>query len=187
MKKIFKNVGLAVFYIYLLAFSFIATPYFNWRYAKEHGFRSWLVFGEVIATAKAAIWPYYVAASFGPGRSSADARTDVHFANSRRASHEALNVISRFGGVTELPPKEASDVAQLLQASVTEAELVEDTYLQQVHPEFLRRFREDYTGSLRNLADGIRTGDRVKQISAAAAYNNFSEWVSTHAKELKFP
>jgi hypothetical protein len=148
---------------------------------------SWLAFGEVIATAKSVIWPYYAVVGFGLGRSSGDARTDLHFANSRRASNEALNLIDRFGGVTELPPKEASDVVRLLQASVTEAELVDDSYLKQVHPEFLRRFRDEYTGSLRDLADGIRTGDQVKQISAGTAYNSFSDWVHTHAKELKFP
>jgi hypothetical protein len=98
-----------------------------------------------------------------------------------------LKIISRFGGVSELPPKEALDVAQLLQAAVTEADQVEDAYLQKVHPEFLRRFRDEYTGSLRNFADGIRERDRAKQISAAAAYNKFSEWAAAHKTELKFP
>ena len=184
MKKTLRSIGFAVCYIYL-GVTFLATPYFNWRYAVEHGFGSWLFFGEVIATAKAAIWPYYALVP-SARRGSVEAYTDLHFANSRRASHEALSVISRFGGITELPPKEASDVVRLLQASVTEAELVDDSYLQQVHPEFLRRFRDEYTGSLGELADGIRTGDQAKEISGAANYNSFSEWVSTHAKELNF-
>lgn len=127
MKTTFRNIGLAVWYIYFLSMM-LAVPYFNWGYAKEHGFMSWLVFGEVIATAKSLIWPYYAVVGLCPRGSSAEARTDPHFANSRRASHEALSLINRFGGVTELPPKEASDVARLLQASVTEAELMDDLY-----------------------------------------------------------
>lgn len=186
MKKALRTIALTLLYIYIGVAIFVAFPYSNWRYAKEHGFGRWLVFGEVVATIKATIWPYYAMVGIGPGRSGSDASIDLHFANSRRASHEALKVIDQFGGVTELPPNAASNVVRLLQSSVTEAELAEDSYLQQVHPEFLQRFREDYTGSLRNLADGIRTGDRVKQISAAAAYNNFSEWVSSHAKEMNF-
>lgn len=86
-----------------------------------------------------------------------------------------------------MSPKEASDVAQVLEASVTEAELVDDAYLQRVHSEFLHRYREDYIGSLRSLADGVRTGDHAKQISAQATYNSFVEWMSTQAKELRFP
>jgi hypothetical protein len=187
VRKTFKNVGLAVFYVYSLVFALFATPYFNWRYAREHGFGSWLVFGEVIATGKAMIWPYYALAGIGSGGSSAGAHTDLHFANCTAASHEVSKIIARFDGITELPPKEASDVVRLLQVAVTEAELVEDAYLQQVHPEYLRRFREEYTGSLRDLAEAIRAGDRVRQFSAAAAYNNFCEWVKAHAKELRFP
>ncbi len=178
MRKTLTNMALGVLTIYSLASVFVASPYFNWRYATEHGFASWLCLGEVVATATAAVWPYYAVMSLGGGRDSPDTHTDPHFANSRRASYEALKIISRSGGVTQLARKDESDVIQLLQASVTEAELVEDTYLQQVHPEFQRRFREDYTGSLRSLADGIQTGNQAKLIAAAATYNNFSDWAS---------
>jgi hypothetical protein len=41
-----------------------AVPYFNWRYAQEHGFVRWFLFGEFIATAKGLAWPYFVAARF---------------------------------------------------------------------------------------------------------------------------
>lgn len=39
---------------------FIATLYFNWLYANEHGFWAWLLFGEIIATLKAFLWPIYL-------------------------------------------------------------------------------------------------------------------------------
>jgi|GEM_PF-3126376 len=55
-----------------------------------------------------------------------------------------------------------------------------------------RRFIIDFMasadiGSLRSYTDGVRTGDQAKLISAATTYNSFSEWMSTHAKELRFP
>lgn len=186
MKKTLATICSILFYIYGVSL-IIAVPYFNWRYAKDHGFGSWLVFGEVVATAKAVVWPYYVAVGSSAGGSSADANTDVHFANSMGACHEAVGIMDRFNSVGELPASEASRVVQLLDVAVTEAELVEDAYLQQVHAEFPRRFREEYTGSLRNLADGIRTGDRTRQVLAAIAYNNFSEWAKTHAEEMTYP
>ena len=34
--------------------------YFNWLYAVEHGFIAWVFFGEIIATLKALVWPYFV-------------------------------------------------------------------------------------------------------------------------------
>jgi hypothetical protein len=38
----------------------IFALYFNWQYAQEHGFMSWLFFGEVIATLKAIVWPFII-------------------------------------------------------------------------------------------------------------------------------
>ena len=33
--------------------------YYNWLYAKTHGFIAWLLFGEIIASFKALIWPLF--------------------------------------------------------------------------------------------------------------------------------
>jgi len=33
--------------------------YYNWLYAKTHGFLAWLFFGEIIASLKALIWPLF--------------------------------------------------------------------------------------------------------------------------------
>lgn len=46
-------------FIYIMAAG-ICGLWFNYDYAKRHGFVEWLLFGEVVATAKAFVWPYYV-------------------------------------------------------------------------------------------------------------------------------
>jgi len=183
MKKVLKELAATVLSIYILSFVF-AGVYFNWQYAKRHGFTDWLALGELSATAKAFVWPYY-AINGDPYLS----QTDPSFANSRASSRKTLEIVARFDGVLNLPPNEASEVVQLLEASVIEADLTKDSYLQMVHAEFPHRFRTDYTKSLRNLADGIRTGDEVKVISAIAVYNSFSDWVKSTADagELAFP
>ena len=63
MKRIRNNFGgsaaetlLAIYGISAM----IMAAYYNWKYAVEHGFISWLFFGEIIATAKALIWPFFV-------------------------------------------------------------------------------------------------------------------------------
>ncbi|MBN1941905.1 MAG: hypothetical protein JW849_01295 [Phycisphaerae bacterium] len=185
MKRIIKKVTLSIFYLYLFSFG-PAFLYCNWRYVKDHGFRNWIFFGEFVATAKSLIWPYYAVVGFGT-RDSGTELTDIHFVNSRRSSHEALKIINQSDGVIKLSPNDKSVVTQLLQKSVIEAELVDDSYLKQVHPEFLHQFRDEYTRSLQDLVDGIQTNDDDKMTSAAIKYNIFSDWVSTHAKEIKFP
>ncbi|HEY8659266.1 MAG TPA: hypothetical protein VIL78_09520, partial [Hanamia sp.] len=47
-----------ILYLYFIPMM-IAIPYHNWIYAREHGFGKWLAFGELIATGKGIIWPYY--------------------------------------------------------------------------------------------------------------------------------
>jgi len=49
--------GLLVVYGWSAA---IAALYFNYLYARDHGFVAWIFFGEIIATLKALIWPYFI-------------------------------------------------------------------------------------------------------------------------------
>lgn len=50
--------GLAM--IYFFASLTIAAPYYNWQYAKDNSFIKWALGGEIVATGKAFIWPYFV-------------------------------------------------------------------------------------------------------------------------------
>lgn len=38
----------------------ISAVIFNYQYAREHGFLSWLLFGELVATIKGALWIFFV-------------------------------------------------------------------------------------------------------------------------------
>jgi hypothetical protein len=58
MSAIMKGIGGVLVGIYFLVFA-IATPYFNWQYATEHGFIKWFLLGQFVPTIQAAVWPYY--------------------------------------------------------------------------------------------------------------------------------
>ena len=38
----------------------IMSVYYNWEYANTNGFLAWLFFGEIIATVKGILWPFFV-------------------------------------------------------------------------------------------------------------------------------
>ena len=44
-----KSIGI-FFAVYFAGTFFLAVPYFNWRYAQENGFWSWILLGELRAT-----------------------------------------------------------------------------------------------------------------------------------------
>jgi hypothetical protein len=48
-----------IFGLYLLIGSFI-MPYFQWQYAVENGFWSWLFFGTWVSILKCFVWPFYI-------------------------------------------------------------------------------------------------------------------------------
>jgi len=54
MDKIF--IAIAILYGISVA---IFGLYYNWLYAKTHGFLAWLFFGEIIASLKALVWPLF--------------------------------------------------------------------------------------------------------------------------------
>jgi hypothetical protein len=46
--------------------------YYNWQYAREHGFVQWVFLGEIVPSAKALVWPYF---AFGDQRSQVSQQT----------------------------------------------------------------------------------------------------------------
>jgi hypothetical protein len=55
-----RRLGWDLFFgIYGISVAIFAL-YFNWQWARTHGFMSWLLFGELIATLKAIFWPIYI-------------------------------------------------------------------------------------------------------------------------------
>jgi hypothetical protein len=162
-----------------------AVPYFNWRYANENGFFSWVAFGEITATGKAVFWPYF--AFSGPHTASAKDFSSDHYDRSEQLCEEALAIVQKHGSISTVPRDEASEVADLYDAAATEAGMVRDSYLQQVHPEFLRRYHDDYIGALHSIADGVRKGNQIEEMVGAVKYDGFYDWVDNHKAELKFP
>ena len=55
MEKIL--IAIAIIYVISVA---IFGVYFNWLYANENGFLAWLFFGEIIASLKALVWPFFI-------------------------------------------------------------------------------------------------------------------------------
>jgi hypothetical protein len=50
------NTVWAIYFLGVLIF----VPYYNWQYAKSSGFVRWLILGELVATGKGVVWPYFL-------------------------------------------------------------------------------------------------------------------------------
>lgn len=71
--------AVAAFVFYMYAFGAIITaPYFNWKYAREHGLVRWIVLGELVATSKSFIWPYFLYTARDTGHAGATTPGDTN-------------------------------------------------------------------------------------------------------------
>lgn len=57
--NVLKGIGVVLFAAYFIGTT-LALPYYNWQYARDHGFVKWLLLGNIVPTAKALAWPYFM-------------------------------------------------------------------------------------------------------------------------------
>lgn len=106
MKRLGSVLGQLVLTVYFLPV-LVLTPYYNWTYAREHGFARWLFLGEIAATARAVIWPYVLLTPRGdlPHSSTEEDAGSRHPENPQPIAEEwpelsvdELGTISEIGG-----------------------------------------------------------------------------------------
>ena len=71
MRKWLQKIGLALVFVYATVAGFSAL-YFNYRVAQTRGFIYWVMFGEVEATIRGALWPYFTVAEYQTHQLSTD-------------------------------------------------------------------------------------------------------------------
>lgn len=182
MKNVWQNILVWIVGLYCMVTFVFFTPYYNWNYAKTHGFLKWLLFGEVVATAKAAVWPYYIFSSTPVNRY--DSPDDNHFRNSKKAYHEALMIVDKVGDVSKIPPNLQAKFADLLRLASSEANQVQLSYLQKAHPGYPNMYEKKYKYGMSLMLQGIETNNTALVLSGAYQCNEFSDWIQEHKSEF---
>jgi hypothetical protein len=183
MKKILGNVLVGIVGLYFISIAVMA-PYYNWQYAKEHGFIKWLFLGEIVVTLKSTAWPYF--AFFSDRGSQTKSPDERHYVNSKKACDEAMKIIVKTGDVARLPSEDKAKVADLLGLAIAEANQVQPGYLEKVHPQFAAMYEKNYKYAINLLIEGFRTDNTQLVLAGAYGYNEFAEWMQAHAKNLSF-
>lgn len=160
------------------------SPYYNWQYAKEHGFIKWLFFGEIVATLKSTAWPCFV--FFSDRGSQTNSPDERHYVESKKACDVAMKIIVKWEDVTCVSSEDKAKAADLLKLAIAEANQVQPEYLLKVHPQLPEMYENDYKYAISLLIEGFRTDNTMLVLAGAYGYNEFVEWMQTHAKDLSF-
>jgi hypothetical protein len=184
-----KKILFGVVYIYFFLSLFIFVPIYNYKYANENGFLKWIVFGEVVATTKALIWPHYFFQSklVDNHWTDEDMVSNRHYLNSKKSCDEALKIVISTGDVSELAPDVSKSVTDLIQLSILEADKVGDEYLMKIHPDFIEKYKENYKKGLKMLLDGLMQNNQAYVLAGSYGYNDYVDWMNSNESKLNFP
>src|SRR5579862_1586335 len=88
---------IAVVLWFYMGGAIISGSYFNWQYAKENGFVSWLLLGEFVPTLQSLIWPYYAVSSLlEKGWTREEKDNLAHYERATAAINKAVVLLDGF-------------------------------------------------------------------------------------------
>jgi hypothetical protein len=151
-----------------------AMPLYNWRYAQAHGFVSWLLLGEFVATAQATAWPYflYVATTSEP---SAPAEVPESVQNFFFAM-DALARANENPSSDQTPAEVIAATGALLREAVDFSLAVDRSELNAAYQGLGDHFFDDGIATATLNLQAIESYDQNKFMSGAAAWLRWTNW-----------
>ncbi len=177
-------------YVYFIGVM-IAAPYYNWCYARDHGFVSWICLGEVVATFQSLAWPYYALAGSSK-RDWTDDELDAveHFHKSSAAVQQAIRIANSGprDRPSEMTAEEAQAMLALYRLALTEARQVDPELLVKGHADFPTRFKNNYLPYL-ELMNRYNSGNGKfsDQIAAHKLFDEWVDWFNANADDIHLP
>ncbi len=182
--KVLAQIVLAVYFWPMLFF----VPYYNWTYAREHGFGRWLLLGELAATGKALVWPYF-ALTDGAKASWTDQQRENarHIVKSFDARQAATKLANQGPPYSSVPPAETQERQRLYHVALDEARQVTDEVLEKVLPGLGKPFREKYQRSIELQLQAIDQANVAAEIAGSQLHDEWVDWINPRLRQLRIP
>jgi len=181
------NVVITVYFIGTV----ISVPYFNWCYARDNGFVSWLFFGEIVATAQATIWPVYaLSGDSKPNWTDEEKENITHFERMSDAMQQSARVVNAgpSGKASVMATEDARAIVSLHALALKEAKLVDINMLGKAHPDLPTHFQEELLPFLQTM-NRVHAGRASinDQIKAHALLDSWADWFNANRSDIKIP
>ena len=163
-----KGCALLLFYAYFLPAGCLFVPYYNWQYAQSNGFLSWVFFGELVATAKAFAWPYFVLSG---AQSSAR-----HFGNSIKYHNSAAEIVNKGRPFEAMSKEDAERMLHFLRKALAEAKAVKIDELNARLPGFGDQYRSKCIRGLEETIHGYENGDIDRSLRGQVLMEQWGDW-----------
>jgi hypothetical protein len=179
----------------------LAATYYNWEYARTHGFLPWVFFGEIVPTAKALVWPYF---TFHKGDSSgASNPVDAELKKtaltpSQIAEMEAKKLILAINYsqqatylLNSAPHENLADYPNLShilayrRKAIQVGRSVNTDVLNGVYPELGDRFRSEFVEAISLFVHGSDTQSDDELRRSKLLNDEWADWYEGHRKAIE--
>lgn len=172
------NVVGVLFSLYFTIGVFSAV-YFNYTYARDNGFVKWLLLGQIVPTAKAMIWPYFVLARDDAAR---NAQAPKELPHSIKNFFLVTDILSRANETSndsintpDLRTRVAV-VSKMLQEAIDSSATIDRAELNRVQPGLGDHFLDEEVGGAKLTVRAINERNQDLVLRAQASYIRWSEY-----------
>jgi hypothetical protein len=168
-------------YFYIVLFVFI--PFFNWQYANQNGLMKWLFLGEISATAKALVFPYYLLNPSSENSKILDVNSQ-QFYLALEISQKATKLINE-GGAGIVRQEEMDSIINYEKQALEIGKEVNIDELDKKYPELGSNFNNNFLKGIALYVDGMKTGNASKAIEGQSLKSEWDSWYIKRMNQIK--
>lgn len=177
MKNLWQNFLIVILGLYFIVAFIFFTPYYNWQYAKTHGFVKWFLFGEVIATTKAVAWPYFVFFN-SDGTAS-------HIIKSLDYANKATVVINKVGPNQQISQADMEQIINYYKKALAESKKANIEWMNQHYPGFGDHYRSEFMRGLELFIQSYEKNDAIDALASQALLKQWGDWYQANIDDIK--
>jgi len=177
-RSIFASILTSIFYLYFIS-TIIFVPYYNWTYAKENGFIKWLVFGELIATGKGIVWPYFMFFD------KSDKANLTHLNNSINLANEGTTIVNKNTPFSISNDNQIGQVIDFQRRALREGKKVNINKLNKHHPNFGNFYRDYFLEGLKLNIIGYDSSRDDSFIKGQLLLDTWGKWYTANFDNIK--
>jgi len=186
-RRVGRTVTTALFLCYVVPALFFFLPYYNWQYAQENSFFSWVMGGEIVATGKSLVWPYFVffaeESEEGANLSEEDQESIRHFRDSNKAMASAQKFM-REGKKSGDRASYQKLVIERFHVAESEAKSIDVGFLKRVHSELSERYLQGYIPSIEMMRKGYEDQDVEIGRRGVKAFLEYWKWFEANREDF---
>lgn len=168
-------------YLYLAILVFV--PLYNWQYANQNGAVKWLLLGEVVATFKALVFPYYLINPVSSNKKILDVNSQ-QFYLAIEISQKATKLINE-GGAGIVKQEELGGILNYQKQALEVGRKVSINELDKKHYSLGSNFENKFLKGITLYLEGMETVNTNTALKGQTLMSQWDDWYIANMVQIK--